>query len=128
MNRLGIGGTVTCAALILAVVISAGAAPVPKDAGKNDPVPDLKAVFDVVENAVKDKKWPAEEDEKLLRASAQVALDRALKAAEQKTRALPVAFKDLKRLGPVKEFKRQDVDGFLLAADVREVSARDSVV
>jgi len=127
MSRFVICGFAT---VLLTLAGSVGAAaPVPKDAGKNDPTPDLKAVFDIVEKAVKDKKWPKEDDEKVLRGTAQVTFDRAIKAAEQKTRNLPVDFKSLKKFAPVVEHAKKDMDeAFLLARDVRECSVRDSVI
>lgn len=114
---------------MVCTALCAPAAPVPKEAGKNDPTPDLKAVFDAIEKAVANRKWPKEDDEKLLLGSAQVLFDRALKAGEQKARKLPVESKELKKLKPVAELAKKDLDeSFLIAGDVRECSVRDSVI
>lgn len=126
------GFVAVCAALVaLASAPRTSAAPVPKDAGKNDPTPDLKTVFDVVERAVKDKKWPKEDDEKILRGTAQVIFERMLIAAERKGRGLPVAFKDLKKHGPVAEFTDKKIDpddGFIIARTVEMRSVHDAVI
>lgn len=115
---------------LLALAGGAGlAAPVPKDAGKGDPTPDLKATFDTIAKAVKDEKWPAEADEKKLKGSVQQLFERMLKAAEQKERKLPVDFANLKKCDPVKEFKETSIDGaFVIAENVRVTSARNSVI
>jgi hypothetical protein len=113
----------------LAASISIGAAPVPKGASKNDSTPDLKRVFDAVGKAVKDEKWPAEADEKLLRGTAQAIFDRMLKAAAKKERKLPIEFDKLTKLNVIGEFKSNNLDGhFLIAGDARVTSARNSVI
>jgi hypothetical protein len=131
MKRFVLGGCVlACGAVLLALAGGAGAAaPVPKDAGKNDPTPDLPAVFRAVEKAVDDKKWPSGDDERLLLGSARATFDRALRAAKQKGRGLPVDLAKLKKFGPGKEFKEQEVEGGLvIAGEVKSRNARDSVL
>ncbi len=131
MNRFVIPAFATvCGAAILALAGGASsAAPVPKDAGKNDPTPDLKAVFDTVSKTVKDEKWPAEADEKILRGTVQQVFERALKAADQKGRKLPVDFGTLTKATVAKEIKDKSLDGgFVIAGDVRVPKIRDSVI
>lgn len=112
-----------CVALLVA------AAPVPKDASKGDPTPDLKAFFTAVGKAVENEKWPAEADEKLLRDTARVIFERATKAAEQKDRKLPVDFEKLKKLDVSKECKNANLESaFVIAGVVRGPSAKDSVI
>lgn len=124
MARFALG---TFAALL--AVGGAAAAPVPKDAGKADSTPDLKAFFDTVGRAAKDEKWPAEADEKKLRDTAQQVFERTLKAAEQKGRNLPVAFDKLTKADVTKEYKAGLLkDGFVVASDVRITSANNSVI
>ncbi len=127
MSRLVIGGF---AAVLLAIVGGASsAAPVPKDAGKSDPTPELKVVFDTVGKAVKDEKWPAEVDEKKLRDTARIVFDRTLKAAEQKERKLPADFDKLTKADVAKEYKAATLTGgFVVAGDVRIASAKDSAI
>jgi hypothetical protein len=114
---------VACAPLVLT------AAPVPKDAAKPDPAPDLKAFFDAVGTAVKNEKWPAEADEKKLRDTARTAFERMLKAADQKERALPVDFEKLKKLDASKECKNANLESaFVIAGVVRVREVKDSVI
>jgi hypothetical protein len=114
--------------LMLAGSVSA-AAPVPKDAGKGDEVPNLKTVFDIATKAVKDEKWPAEADEKKLKDTAQKVLTRMLKAAEPKERGLPVNFEKLKKLDVSKEYKNANLESaFVIAGVVRGPSVKDSVI
>ena len=78
--------------------------------------------------AVKDEKWPAEADEKLLRDTARAIFERAT-AAEQKDRKLPVEFDNLTKAEVAKEFKQAKLDGaFVVAGDVRITSAKNSVI
>jgi hypothetical protein len=128
MKPFAIGAfTVACVALLLA---GAGrAAPVPKDAGKVEPTPDLKAFFDAIGTAVKAEKWPAEADEKKLRDTARVVFERALKAAEHKERKLPVDFEKLTKADVAAEYKQVQLNGgFVIAGDVQITSAKDSVI
>lgn len=116
----------------VAVALFAGAvsaAPVPKDAGKGDPTPDLKAFSVLVEKAVKAQKWPEEADEKTLRATAEVVFNRALKAADQKGRDLPVDFPKLTKADVEQNYKKTSVDGaFIVAEDVRITGAKNCVI
>src|SRR5262245_44558253 len=105
---LAVAAVCASSAVLLAFAERTAAAPVPKDAGKNNFTPELKAVFDAVAKSVKDKKWPQEDGETLMRASAQVAFDRTIKAANEKPRKFPVEFGKLKKLGPVREFKNKE--------------------
>jgi hypothetical protein len=128
MNRF-----VTCAFAGVSSALLApgagGAAPVPKDAGKGDATPDLAAVFTVVGRAVKDEKWPAEADEKKLKDTPRVVLQRMLKAAEQKERGLPVDFEKLTRADVVKEHKEVALRGkFVIAETVQGTTATDAVI
>lgn len=130
MTRFVIGGFVTvCAATLVATAAGGAAAPVPKDAGKADPTPDLKAFFSTVGKAVESEKWPAEADEKLLRDTARVIFERAVTAAEQKDRKLPVDFEKLTKADVAKEFRSARLEGtYLIAGDVRITSAKNSVI
>lgn len=111
------------------VAVVVGAAPVPKDAGKSDPTPDLKAFFALVKKTVESEKWPAEADEKLLRDTARVIFERTMKAAEQKDRKPPVGFEELTRLDVVTDYKGENLDGhFLIAKDVQVTTAKNSVI
>lgn len=105
------------------------AAPVPKDDGKPDSTPDLKAFFTAVGKAVENEKWPAEADEKKLRDTARTIFERATTAAERKGRKLPVAFEDLSKSDVVKELKSTKIEGaFLIAGDVQLTVAKNSVI
>lgn len=131
MNRFACSGFVAALSGLLLALAGGegGAAPVPKGAGKNDPTPSLKGMLDVVEDAVKDKKWPKEDAEKLLRASAQVIFDRTAQAADQRARKLPVGYDKLKKVGPGKKVKETDLDDvFVIAGEVQSVGARNSVI
>jgi hypothetical protein len=131
MIRFALCGFVTvCGAVLLALAGGAGvAAPVPRDAGKNDPTPDFKAIFDVVAKAVQDEKWPTEADEKQLKDAPRVVFEGALKAAGQKQRRLPVSFEKLTRADVVKEYKRPSVrNALVIAGNVRVTDAQDSVI
>jgi hypothetical protein len=109
--------------------VLATAAPVPKGAGQTNPTPDVKVALDTVGKAVKDEKWPAEAEEKLLRDTARVIFERATKAAEQKDRKLPVDFANLTKLDVTGDYKGKSLDGnFLIAKDVRVTGARNSVI
>jgi hypothetical protein len=130
MNRF-----VSCAfagvgAALLALMGGAGvAAPVPRDAGKGDPTPDLKVFFEAVTRAVKDEKWPAEADEKTLKGTPRVVRQRALKAADREERGLPVDFEKLTKANVDKEFKAPVLkEKFVIAETVEVTSARDSVI
>ena len=117
------------AAVFVATASGGVAAPVPKDAGKPDSTPDLKAFFAVVGKAVESEKWPADADEKKLRDAARAIFERATKAAEQKDRKLPVEFDKLAKAGVVKEFKDTRLDGdFVIAGDVQITAAKNSVI
>src|SRR5262245_47728594 len=105
-----------CAAGVVTFAGGANAEPVSKGAGQNNATPDLKAFFDTVGKAVKDEKWPAEADEKLLRGTAQTIFDRTLKAAEEKERKLPVDFSKLTKADVVREYKQASLDGKFLIA------------
>lgn len=128
MNRLMLG------AIFAAMMLACGAprvsaAPVPKDAGKADPTPDLKVVFDTVSKAVKDEKWPAADDEKKLTGTARTVFERMLKAADQKERALPVDFAKLTKADVTKDFKRVSItNAFVIAENVRGTSAENSII
>jgi hypothetical protein len=116
-------------AIFLTLAGGLSAAPVPKDAGKNNPTPDLKVFFDTVNKAVKDEKWPAEADEKILRGTTQSIFERALKAADQKERKLPVDFAMLTKSDVAKEYKATSLTGgFVVAGDVRVPRIKDSVI
>ncbi len=130
MNRFTMCGFVAAGAVLVALAGSVGAAaPVPKDAGKVEPVPDLKALFDAATKAVKDEKWPAEADEKKLRDTVQKVFDRTMKAAEQKDRKLPVDLEKLSKADVVKEYKQASVsEVFVIAGDVRLTTAKNSVI
>ncbi|MCI0700775.1 MAG: hypothetical protein L0241_06815 [Planctomycetia bacterium] len=118
-----------CSAALLTFAGGSSAAPIPKGAGKGDETPNLKVFFETVGKAVKNEKWPAKEEEKLLRATAEKIFERMLKAAEVKERKLPVEFDKLKKLDVVKEMKGGILDGnFLIVGDVRTGLAKNSVI
>lgn len=124
MTRLALG------TLAAALAVGLGsAAPVPKDASKPDPTPDLKAAFDTAARAVKAEKWPGEDDERLLKNTARVVFERALKAAGQKPRALPVDYEKLTKLNVTGEYAGNPLNNnVLIAGTVARGSARDSVI
>jgi hypothetical protein len=116
-------------AVLLALVAGVGtAAPVPKDAGKPDPTPDLKAAFEVAARAVKAEKWPGEGDEKVLKNTARVVFERALKAADQKPRPLPVDYDTLMKLDVTAEHAKPLNGHYLIAGKVLRGTARNSVI
>jgi len=124
MNRFAIGAVATLLALA-----TANAAPVPKDAGKPDPTPDIAAALDTAARAVKAGKWPSEIDEKGLKDTAQKVFERALKAADKKERPLPVDFAKLTKLDVTANYKATSLDsGFLVAGDVQVTGATNSVI
>lgn len=132
MNRFVRCGTVLAIVTALAALVGGArttiAAPVPKGAGKADPTPDLTAVFDTTRKAVKAEKWPDEDDESLLKNSARVIFERALKAADQKARPLPVDFDKLTKLDVTAEYA-QPLDGkFLITGTVVRGTAKNSVI
>jgi hypothetical protein len=113
----------------VATATNTTAAPVPKDAGKADPIPDLKSFFDAVGKAVEAEKWPAEMDEKMLRDTARVIFERAAKAAEQKDRKLPVDFEKLTKVDMAKEYRQALLESsFVITGDVRVTIAQNSVI
>ncbi|MBN9119277.1 MAG: hypothetical protein J0I06_08970 [Planctomycetes bacterium] len=131
MKHLVLSGVVaTGAAMLLALAGAPGAAaPVPKGAGKSDPVPDLKTVFDTVSKAVKDEKWPAKADEIKLKDTARAVFGRVLKAAEQTERGLPVDFEKLKKLDVVEKFSADTVENeFVIADEVCVGGAKNAVL
>jgi hypothetical protein len=129
MKRFVPGGFVVVAVLLALVGGAGSAAPIPKDATKVEPTPDLKAFFDTVGKAVKNEKWPAEADEKKLKDTAQVVFERVLKAAEQKERKLPVDFEKPTKADVVKEYNETVLNkGFVISSDVRVTAAWDSVI
>lgn len=127
MNRFVLCGLVVA---LLALAAGAGtAAPVPKEGAPGDSAPDLKTFFTAVGKVVKDERWPPEEDEKKLRDTVRTVFDRALQAADQKGRKLPVEFNLLTRLDVVGEFKADTVEGeFVIADAVRVTTAKNSVI
>jgi len=128
MKRLLADFFAACGA-ILVTTAGGTAAPVPKDAGKTNPTPDLKAFFTAVGKAVENEKWPAEADEKQLRDTARVIFERAVKAAEQKERKLPVDFEKLTKVDVVGEHKADSLEGnFLIAKNVQVRIAKNSVI
>lgn len=124
MTRLALG------TLAAALAVGLGtAAPVPKDASKPDPTPDLRVAFDTAARAVKAQKWPGADDERLLKNTARVVFERALKAADQKPRALPVDYAGLTKLDVVGEYAGNPLNNhFLIAGSVGRVSAKNSVI
>lgn len=126
MNRFVLGGFAT---VLLAFAGGIGAAaPVPKDAGKPDPTPDLKAAFETVERAVKAERWPGDDDEKLLKNTARVVFERALKAGDQKQRPLPVDYETLMKLDVTAEHAKPLNGHYLIAGKVLRGTARNSVI
>ena len=120
---------VVCAGAASALVPRGVAAPIPKDAGKVDPTPDLKAFLAAVGRAVEKGKWPAAAEEKQLRETVKGVFEGAVKAANQKDRKLPVDFDKLLRADVAARYDAPEVEGaFVIAGDVRLTSARNSVV
>jgi hypothetical protein len=116
-------------AVVVATATNTTAAPVPKDAGKADPTPDLKRFFDAAGKAVESEKWPEEKDEKMLRDTTRVIFERATKAAEQKDRKLPVDFENLTKVDMAKEYRQPLLEnGFVITGDARVTSAKNSVI
>ncbi len=124
MTRLALG------TLLAALAVGLGtAAPVPKDASRPDPTPDLKVAFDAAARAVKAEKWPAEDDERILKNTARVVFERALKAADQKPRAMPVDYATLTKMNVVGEYAGNPLNNnFLIAGTVARTSAKNSVI
>jgi hypothetical protein len=127
MFRFLLGGF--AAAFLALVGGSIGAAPVPKGAGKGSATPDLKVFFETVNKAVMHERWPTEDDEKVLRWTAEMVFVRALRAAEQKERELPVDFEKLKKLDVVNKYENDNLESaFVIAGDVRVKGAEHSVI
>lgn len=124
-------GLSALAATAVAVALAGGsapAAPIPKGAGTGEAVPDLKLFFDTVGKAVKAEKWPAEDDEKILRWTADKVFARTLKAAAQPERKLPVEYDKLTKL-PVGGDYQGKLDGqYLVVGTAKITIAQNSVV
>jgi hypothetical protein len=120
--------------MIVALVFAVGAprvsaAPVPKGTGPAEATPDLYLFFETTDKAVQAEKWPEADDEKIMRWTAEKVFTRALKAAEQKERKLPVDFEKPKKLDVSKEYKNVDLESaFVIAGAVQGPSAKDSVI
>jgi hypothetical protein len=130
MTRCVVCGFVAVCAMFVALgTPRTTAAPVPKGAGTGEATPDLKLFFDTADKAVKAEKWPGADDEKIMRWTPEKVFARALKAAEQKQRKLPVDFAKLKKLDVSKECKNANLESaFVIAGVVRGRSVKDSVI
>jgi hypothetical protein len=129
MTRLFVRGLTTICGIAFALSAAAGTAPIPKDAGKAAEVPDLKALLTSIGNAVEKEKWPAEADEKLLREAVDKVFNKALAAAEQKERKLPIDIDKLRKVDVTKGYKVTGLkDAFLIAGDVEITGVQNSVI
>jgi hypothetical protein len=129
MTRVRVFSALGAAALLFALAGDpAPAAPIPKGAGTGGATPDLKLFFDTVGKAVKAEKWPGEDDEKIMRWTAEKVFARTLKAAEQKDRALPVEFDKLTKLAVAADYKGKLDGQYLVVENAKITTAKNSVI
>jgi hypothetical protein len=129
MTRVRFFSALVGSALVMVLAgNSAPAAPIPKGAGTGEVTPDLKVFFETADKAVKAEKWPAEDDEKVLRWTAEKVFARVLKAAEQKDRKLPVEFDKLAKLPVAANYMGKLDNQYLVTGTAKITIAQNSVI
>jgi hypothetical protein len=125
--RASITGSVLA---ILVVARAAFAAPaLKKPDPKDQSVANLTALHALIENAIKDGKWPSDADERRALDAVRILHNSTHKQIELTPEKLPVEVAQTEKADIAKEFKKGNCERlFVLAGDVQGTAARNSII